>query len=345
MGYRKIVIGTDGSETAALAERWATRLAKRFRAELLIVSGYPRERSTPEQARQVTDGALERAREQRVEARVEVMGGEPADVVLTLADRRGADLIVVGNRGMGKARRFRLGSIPERVATYGPCDVLIRDTTSTKATEERGYNKVLIATDGSPTATEAARKGFEMALLLGGDVTLVYVGDPILGAIALERTADTAPEGIGVERRILDGDPADVICDVVDDEGHELVVVGNKGMAGTRRFLLGSVPNRVAHYCQSDILIAKTVGLGLEDILPGHGGVVEVDGKRMAVYRDQAGAFVAISPRCTHMGCTVDWNDAAKTWDCPCHGSRYHATGDVMRGPAEKPLATMDLNP
>jgi nucleotide-binding universal stress UspA family protein/nitrite reductase/ring-hydroxylating ferredoxin subunit len=343
MGYQRIIVGTDGSDTAALAEQWAARLAKRFKSELLIVSAYPRESATREQALLVAEGCRERLSDQRLETKVEVQGGEPADVILTVAERRNADLIVVGNRGMGKAKRFRLGSVPEKVATYGPCDVIIRDTTSAKASEMRSYEKVLIATDGSPTATEAARKGFEMAMLLGGDVTLVYVGDPMLGAIALERTGDTAPEGIAVEQRILEGDPADAICDVAINEEHELVVVGNKGMAGTRRFLLGSVPNRVAHYCRADILIAKTVGLGIEDILPGHGGVIDEDGRRMAIYRDESGAVNAISPRCTHMGCTVDWNDAEKTWDCPCHGSRYDASGEVIRGPAEKGLAKMDL--
>src|SRR5439155_8207298 len=141
------------------------------------------------------------------------------DVVLTAAGRRDADLIVVGNRGMGKAKRFRLGSVPERVATYAPCDVLIMDTTSGRAMDGRNYGKVLMGTDGSPTATEAARKGFELALLVGADVTLVYVGDEILGAIALERTAEAAPEGIEVERRVVaDGDPADVITGIAGSE-------------------------------------------------------------------------------------------------------------------------------
>jgi nucleotide-binding universal stress UspA family protein/nitrite reductase/ring-hydroxylating ferredoxin subunit len=345
MGYRTIVVGTDGSETAMRAEAWAAKLAKRFRGQLVIVSGFDMERTPREQALGVVEAARERVKVHRVDADVECHGGEPADVVLTTAARRDADLVVVGNRGMGKARRFKLGSIPERVATYASCDVLITDTTSVRVSEGRGYGKVLMGTDGSPTATEAARKGFELALMVGADVTLVYVGDELLGNIALERTADAAPEGIEVERRVVPaGDPADVICEIAEAEAHDLVVVGNKGMAGTRRFLLGSVPNKVAHNSPTDVLIAKTVGLGIDDITPGHGGVVEVEGKRLAIYRDEEGAVHAMSPRCAHMGCTVDWNDADKTWDCPCHGSRYERDGEVIRGPATHGLAKADAS-
>jgi Rieske Fe-S protein len=66
-------------------------------------------------------------------------------------------------------------------------------------------------------------------------------------------------------------------------------------------------------------------------------------GRRLAAYRDEAGAPFVMSPRCTHMGCTVGWNAADRTWDCPCHGSRYRFDGKVVQGPAAADLTAVEL--
>jgi glycine/D-amino acid oxidase-like deaminating enzyme/nitrite reductase/ring-hydroxylating ferredoxin subunit len=71
----------------------------------------------------------------------------------------------------------------------------------------------------------------------------------------------------------------------------------------------------------------------------GAGRVVELNGQKVAVHRDERGAVTKRSAVCTHMGCTVRWNDAERTWDCPCHGSRFKPDGAVIAGPAESPLA------
>ena len=70
----------------------------------------------------------------------------------------------------------------------------------------------------------------------------------------------------------------------------------------------------------------------------GTGEVVKVEGKKCAVYRDEKGKTTELSPICPHMGCIVHWNTAEKTWDCPCHGSRFMATGELIAGPAETGL-------
>ncbi len=76
----------------------------------------------------------------------------------------------------------------------------------------------------------------------------------------------------------------------------------------------------------------------LKEIREGEGGVVEYGGDKISVYRDENGKLHGVKPQCTHMGCIVSWNNAEKSWDCPCHGSRFDYTGKVIQGPAAKNL-------
>lgn len=73
----------------------------------------------------------------------------------------------------------------------------------------------------------------------------------------------------------------------------------------------------------------------------GQGKLVEVDGKKIAAYKDGNGTIHSLSPVCTHAACIVNWNSEEKTWDCPCHGARYDIDGNVLTGPATKALAKM----
>lgn len=75
----------------------------------------------------------------------------------------------------------------------------------------------------------------------------------------------------------------------------------------------------------------------------GEGKIIKVKGKKVAVYKDKDGKIYAMSPICTHMGCTVNWNGTEKTWDCPCHGSRYNYDGQVIHGPAQKDLKKEEI--
>ncbi len=81
----------------------------------------------------------------------------------------------------------------------------------------------------------------------------------------------------------------------------------------------------------------------IEDIGHDEGSVVVVNGKRAGCYKDKDGNFNLVDTTCTHMGCEVEWNSGDRSWDCPCHGSRYSVTGDVIEGPAKKPLKKVDM--
>ncbi len=80
----------------------------------------------------------------------------------------------------------------------------------------------------------------------------------------------------------------------------------------------------------------------LDALAPGEGGIVEVAGDKVAAYRNVEGDVVELSPKCPHMGCELVWNTAEKTWDCPCHGSRFECDGAYIAGPATAGMTEME---
>ncbi len=118
------------------------------------------------------------------------------------------------------------------------------------------YTKILIATDGSPTAARAAKIGAGLASSVGATATLLHVGDPADGKRVLEKALKEL--GADAQTQTIAGDAADKILEVAEDGGYDLIVIGNKGMTGARRFLLGSVPNQVSHHAPCNVLIVKT---------------------------------------------------------------------------------------
>jgi len=146
--FGSIVVGTDGSETATQAVRQATELASAVGARIDLVSAYEpvptqrlreEKREAPEDLqwainpREDVDGTLDEAAEAIKRAGVEVetfaRQGDPADAILDVAEERSADLIIVGNKGMTGAKRFLLGSVPNKVSHHAPCSVMIIRTT------------------------------------------------------------------------------------------------------------------------------------------------------------------------------------------------------------------------
>jgi nucleotide-binding universal stress UspA family protein len=145
------------------------------------------------------------------------------------------------------------------------------------------FDSMVVGTDGSATASEAVRQATELAGSLGAKVHLVSAYEPVPEArlreerqqvpgdlqwmvnpredvsTTLEEAAEALRErGIDVEVHAREGDPADAILDVAEEQGADLIVVGNKGMTGAKRFLLGSVPNKVSHHAPCSVMIIRT---------------------------------------------------------------------------------------
>jgi nucleotide-binding universal stress UspA family protein/nitrite reductase/ring-hydroxylating ferredoxin subunit len=342
MAYKRILLATDGSSSAETPELVATSLAKATKGTVVVVHAFA-DRGRAEAAVQRARSLLER---QSIKHEVVLTGDDPADALITEADTRNMDVIVIGSRGLLRDEQV-FGSVVKKVAQRAPCDVLL---TRAKPGDERPsdgppYRRMLIATDGSVTADRAARKGFALAKRLDAEVGLVFVGHPKTGDLILQDTVATNAADTGIEAKTLirEGDPAQAIIGAADEEGYDLVVVGNRGMTGARAALLGSIPLTVAQFARADVLIARTIAQSLGEIGAGEGGIVTTGDHKVAVYRDSKGTVHTMSATCTHMGCTVKWNPTEKTFDCPCHGSRFSSTGDVVNGPAARPLAPTDL--
>lgn len=342
MAYKRIVVATDGSASAETAERVAATLTSAAGGKMTIAHAY----ANPARADEAIARARDIAETEGALAEVAVSADAPADAILTIADDRDADLIVIGSVGLATSEQL-FGSVPRRVVTHAPCDVLLTRPRGPSA-QPRGappYRRLLIATDGSSTADRAARKGYALARRLEASVTLLFVGHPKTGELVLQDTVATIGQESGVTSaiEIRSGEPASEIIDAAAVEGFDLVVIGNRGLAGAKAALLGSVPRIVAEGAPCDVLVARTVAQNLSEIGAGEGGIVKMADHKVAVYRDAKGNLTTLSARCTHQGCTVKWDAAAQGWLCPCHGSRFAATGEVVNGPAERPLQPTDL--
>jgi len=89
--------------------------------------------------------------------------------------------------------------------------------------------------------------------------------------------------------------------------------------------------------------IGGAEGKSLDSLSTQEGKILQLNGKKIAAFKDEKGKVTLCSPICTHLKCIVEWNNAEKTWDCPCHGSRFSPQGEVLSGPAEQPLEKVAL--
>ena len=81
----------------------------------------------------------------------------------------------------------------------------------------------------------------------------------------------------------------------------------------------------------------------LKNVEKDEGKIIEIDNKKVGVYRDKEGNVYAVKPYCTHLGCELSWNNLDRTWDCPCHGSKFNYEGKNIYDPAIKDLEMLNI--
>ena len=145
------------------------------------------------------------------------------------------------------------------------------------------FNRIVVGTDGSETASEAVRQAIDLAKLSGAALSIVSAYAPVSkGRVGSEQvdappdiqyeigpredvnlilegaTAEAKSAGVEAQPHPVEGEPAEAILTVAEQTKADLIVVGNKGMTGARRFLLGSVPNNVSHHAPCSVIIVRT---------------------------------------------------------------------------------------
>jgi nucleotide-binding universal stress UspA family protein len=145
------------------------------------------------------------------------------------------------------------------------------------------FARIVVGTDGSETAKQAVLEAAQLAKQTGASLDIVSAFDPVpasrlreerlqapsdiehavnpqedVTAILAEAERDVGDSGVQVRTFARQGEAADAILDVAEEQNADLIVVGNKGMTGAKRFLLGSVPNKVSHHAPSSVLIIRT---------------------------------------------------------------------------------------
>jgi nucleotide-binding universal stress UspA family protein len=288
----RILLATDGSKDAAAATAFLRELPLPASSKLRIVTAvsFPTFVLEPPPVREFKGSVLEDARGVVDEARAtlarrgfdvetDVVIGNPKDEISRIAGEWNADLVVLGARGLGRIKRFLLGSVSLAVARRVSCPVLVVKGRARKLAS------ILVGMDGSEDSFQALRFLLSLPLARQTKLRLLSVVEPIRyptsapGAVRghlarmlkevenerrgeLEKVLDKAAAQLEssltrVTRSTPTGNPADVIVAVAAAHDADLVVVGARGLGGMTRLLLGSVSEKVLGYARCPVLIVK----------------------------------------------------------------------------------------
>lgn len=281
--YDRILVPTDGSDAAENAVRGALALAEQFNASLRAIHVVQRNEfpaqveseasaGLSQRGDAILDAVTDRADENGVPITTEVIvTGEPVhQQIIEYATGHDVDLVVMGTHGRTGLDRLILGSVAERTLRASPVPVL---TVHNETNIERGFETILVPTDGSDTANAAADHAIELAAITDATLHVVHVVNltavsGVYGSAeirdALEEVGQRAVDVVieradesdvkSVKASVLSGTPARAIVDHATDCDVDLVVMGTHGRSGLERHLIGSVTEKVVRLAKMPVV-------------------------------------------------------------------------------------------
>lgn len=273
---KKVLIALDGSRNAERALPWVKRLAAREKALVLLCRVLPahgdREHWTAEEE-EVRGylGCLERELNYAgIPSKILIRRGRPAQEIVRAAQREGGDLILMTTRGASKVKRWVMGGVTEQVLRLSPIPVLPVQSRVPLPRQGR-VRRIIVPVDGSELADAAVNWGLRMARLLRSKLIFLHVfsdrpgiqgrGNPKSVQALFERFSSFAEllsrEGLPAAFRLMRGDPASGIIKFAG--GDDLIVTSTHGYGGFRRWIFGSVAEKLIHQARTPVLVFKSL--------------------------------------------------------------------------------------
>ena len=285
----KLLLSTDGSEFSEGAVREAVKLAKIGSSKLFVLSVIETNPEFEVLAPQIVEKEEEQTRDrlEQVKSKAAKEGVEceiiarhtesPFQAIIEEAEKKQADMIIMGRRGRTGIRRLLMGSVTAKVIGYSPCNVLVVPRLA-----EIKYEKILVATDGSKYSAAAASEAIGIAKRCGAELFIISVVptetaspfDIVHSEMQHEMIAQkefrdgeknvndllviAKQEGVKVEGHIIQGRPYEAIVENAREKGADLIVMGSHGRTGMERLLMGSVTERVVGNADCSVLVVKT---------------------------------------------------------------------------------------
>jgi nucleotide-binding universal stress UspA family protein len=279
--FKNILLPVDGSTSCIHAKLLTALIAKKFQSKVTVVNVvshnfmHPELKANYQLPSEVLDKldnvysdvgnkylrqAKELFEEEHIDVSSELVKAEDsAEAIIEMVKERNYDLVVIGNRGP-KSERFALGPVAEKVSMYASCPVLISKGKPT-------LKKLLVAVDGSNQSNKAVDYAVELAKKFDAKLTLLHVEEKKL--FKLERDlsqkigeqflldAERRMDDVEYEKKMIAGNPWEIILDMAKAGNFDLVVMGSRGLSSVKRFLLGSVSAEVSMLVQSSVLLIR----------------------------------------------------------------------------------------